>query len=427
MMLFYSILTRVLSPCFSLLLSLRAKKGKEEKERLGERKGRYKIPRPRGKLIWLHAASVGESQSALILISSLLKNNEGINILVTTGTVTSAELMAQKLPKGAFHQYYPLDNPAWVKRFLKHWQPDFVLWMESELWPNMLREVNAQKIPAALLNARLSDKSYKNWSRMKRFAMRLLQTFTLILTQTTRDEERFKKLGADNVHTTDNIKFSAAPLPADEDKLNALKDSIQGRPCWVFASTHKGEEEMACRIHDILKNSIPDLLTIIVPRHPDRREDILVSCKDYNLNMMLRTSAYNPPVAETDLYIADTLGELGLFYRLAPIACIGRSFSDDGGGGHNPIEAAQLGCVVLYGPNVQYQQDIYDEMQDKGAALLMSDEHRMADTLHKFLMDEERLHEQQELGLNYANNKSAVIERVYKYLRPLLKSHDIVS
>jgi len=176
----------------------------------------------------------------------------------------------------------------------------------------------------------------------------------------------------------------------------------------------------------VLKSNIPDILSIIVPRHPDRRDEILANCKEYGLNMMLRGDDHALPAKDTDLYIADTLGELGLFYRLAPIACIGRSFSDDGGGGHNPIEAAQLGCVVLYGPNVQYQQDIYDEMKDKDAALLMGDEHRMADTVHKFLVDEERLQEQQGIGVDYAHNKSAVIERVYKHLIPMLETHDIV-
>jgi 3-deoxy-D-manno-octulosonic-acid transferase len=341
--------------------------------------------------------------------------------MVTTGTLSSATLMAQKLPARAFHQFYPLDCPAWVSRFLDHWKPDMALWMESELWPNMLSEIGRRNIPAALVNARMSDKSFKNWTTLRALVSPLLSSFSAILTQTDRDKARFESLGAKNVTTTDNIKFSATPLPCDEDHLSVLKTAVVDRPIWLFASTHKGEEEMACRIHDVLKSNLPDVLTIIGPRHPERRAEILENCKSYGLNMRLRGTEKTPPHADTDIYIADTLGELGLFYTLSPVACIGRSFSDDGGGGHNPIEAAQLDCAVLYGPNVQYQKEIYEEMDAAGAAKMMVDEHRMADTIHSFLTDADKLAAQQSVGRVYADRKSAVIERVITALEPVLK------
>lgn len=426
MLALYKILTTLSSPFLGALLSSRLKKGKEDSARVEERKGITQKQRPEGPLAWVHAASVGEAQSALILINTLLEQNKELHILVTTGTVTSSEIMAQKLPERAFHQFYPLDHPSWVKKFLDHWTPDLALWMESELWPNMLLEVQKRNIPAVLTNARLSDASFKTWSRFKGSAKKLLNSFSLILTQTAKDEERFKSLCDQKTLTTGNLKFSAAPLAVANDDLKTVQKKISKRPLWVFASTHKGEEEMACRIHDVLKNNLPDVLTVIVPRHPERRDDILENCKTYDLEMTFRGTNKNLPEKKTDIYVADTLGELGLFYTVAPIACIGRSFSDDGGGGHNPIEAAQLGAAVLYGPNVQYQQEIYDEMDGAKAALRMPDEHRMADTLHKLMTDEDRLKNQQDVGLEYAQNKVAVIDRVMEALDPILKQANIL-
>lgn len=422
----YRIATKLSAPLLRSLLHNRAQKGKEVPARLSERMGITDKERPQKALIWLHAASVGEAQSALILVNYLLSKIPDLHIMVTTGTVTSAQLMKDKLPERAFHQFYPLDHPDWVRRFLDHWQPNFVFWMESELWPNMLGEIQKRHMPAVLVNARLSDKSYKGWMRFKSAAKTLISSFSLILTQTPLDEERYNALGAMDIFTTGNIKYNAAPLQADENDLKTLQTAIKERHIWVFASTHKGEEEMACRIHDVLKNNIPDILTIIVPRHPDRRNEILQNCKNFKLNMQLRGEDKAPPSSNTDIYIADTLGELGLFYALAPVACIGRSFSDDGGGGHNPIEAAQLGCAVLYGPHVQFQQEIYNDMQDANAALRMPDEHRMSDTLHKLLTKPDILHDQQERGRVFATEKATVLDRIVERIEPLLKQNNVL-
>lgn len=408
------------APLLVSVLEKRVRKGKEDSARLPERQGQASLPRPAGPLGWVHAASVGEAQSALILIRNLLQRYPRLSILVTTGTRTSAALMQKNLPARAFHQFYPLDHPQWTEHFLNHWRPDFVLWMESELWPNMLGQVHARRIPAALINARLSDKSYRLWRMIRSSVKSLLDTFEIILAQTPQDAHLFEALGARQVIVTDNLKYSAEALSYDEKSLGQLMATTQDRPLWVFASTHKGEEFMACRVHQILKNALPDLLTIIVPRHPERRQEIISLCEEHKLQARLRGTAHQSPDEKDDIYIADTLGELGLFYRLAPVTCIGRSFSDDGGGGHNPIEAAQLHCAVMHGPNVQNLQEIFDEMDNAGAALSLKDEKDLEQMLEKFLTDAQMAESYQVKAYSFAKNKGAVVERVTSALDTMI-------
>ena len=409
------------------LLERRAQKGKENRLRLAERQGKPSHPRPDGPLVWIHAASVGEAQSALIVIDGLLKLSQNLHILMTTGTTTSAALMAQKLPDRTLHQFFPLDHPDWADRFLTHWSPDLALWMESELWPNMLEGLKRRNIPAALVNARLSDRSFRRWRIFKSAAKQILGCFSMILTQTQKDADYFVSLGAKRVIVTDNLKFSAKPLPAAETDLKILVAKIGSRPLWLYASTHKGEEDMACRIHQILKNSIPDVLTIIVPRHPDRRDSIRLTCEQRKLFVVMRGTEKNLPEQDTDIYVADTIGELGLFYRVAPVACIGRSFSDDGGGGHNPIEAAQLNCAVLHGPDIQNLEEIYAEMDKAGAALNMKNEIEMTNTLQALLTDLSALQRHQAIALRFAKSKENVIQGVLKAITPLLEESKILQ
>lgn len=418
----YKRLTQTAAPVLLRLLEKRIKAGKEDPARLHERQGNPEKPRPNGPLAWIHAASVGEAQSALILLESLHKNRPGLSIMVTTGTVTSADLMKKRLPDYAFHQFYPLDHPGWVASFLDHWQPDMAFWMESELWPNMLREIGERKIPAALVNARLSDKSFTGWRLLKPFITKVLSSFDIVLAQTSKDAAHYVALGAKKVVVTDNLKFSAAPLPVDESALEKLDDAAGTRPVWVYASTHDGEEDMACRIHKTLKLDIPDLLTIIVPRHPDRREEVLKTCCGHELKCGLRGDTKRLPDKDEDIYIADTMGELGLFYKFAPVAMIGRSFSNDGGGGHNPVEAAQLGCAVLTGPHVQYQKQLFEEMTEGGAATQVRTEQELLTSLETLLTDPEILTRAKERALHFAENKTHIIDRVMKELTPILET-----
>jgi len=379
----YKILVFLATPVLYGLLFLRKIKGKEDPKRINERRGLSSLPCPNGHLIWIHAASVGEAQSALILIDRIQKSNGNIHFLVTTGTVTSATLMASRLPSRAFHQYVPLDHPIWVNRFLDHWQPDLVLWMESELWPSMLDSMRRRHIPAILINARLSDVSFTRWKIVKSFAKKILSAFNIIITQTEKDAERYKSLTTQKVVATDNIKYSATPLPFNENDLSALQRKLKKRTVWLYASTHDGEEKLACDVHDTLKEKFPDLLTILVPRHPERRE----SLKNIHSNVTFRGDNKQLPNANTDIYVADTLGELGLFYSLCDIAFIGRSFSNDGGGGHNPIEAAQLNCAIMTGPNVQYQKEIFSALKDANAVLQVEDKQVFQEKLALLLND----------------------------------------
>lgn len=408
-------------PFLEYLLRARIKKGKEDPDRLDERRGKSSRPRPEGPLVWVHAASIGESQSALILIDAMGKQMPGIHVLVTTGTMTSAGLMARRLPSFAFHQFVPLDHPDWVASFLDHWKPDFALWMESELWPNTLRALKKRNIQAALINARLSDKSFSGWMRAKSMASAIMDCFTVIMAQTESDAGRFRKLGAMNVIVSDNIKYSAAPLPFDQLALSGLKLTIGERRMWVYACTHAGEEALACRVHKKLRETIPDLLTIIVPRHPERRKDIAEECFEHSLKFRLRSDNVALPAADDDIYIADTLGELGLFYSLSPIAMIGRSFSNDGGGGHNPIEAAQLGCAVITGPNNQFQRQLYDDMQSDGAVIEAQTEDELCTVLGELLTREHELKALQKKTAAFVLRKAHVIDHVLEQLLPLLQ------
>lgn len=416
----YEILLRAGKPALNALLEKRLKDGKEDGGRLHERRGIALRPRPDGRLIWIHAASVGEAQSTLILIDALGKSYDGINIMVTTGTVSSAALMAKRLPSFAFHQYVPMDHPDWVSAFLNHWKPDLALWMESELWPNILKGLKSRNIPAALINARLSDKSFARWKMAKQTISEILSSFNVIMTQTKTDEDRYRELGAGTVVTTSNLKYSSDPLPFYPAALDDLKSSLADRPVWVYASSHDGEETLTCRIHQRLQKKLPNLLSIIVPRHIERRGDIAKICADAGLEYTLRGDAHLTPSAQDKIYIADTLGELGLFYSLAPIALIGRSFSNDGGGGHNPVEAAQLNCAVLTGPNVQYQQQMFDDMFAEGAARQVKTEDELYETLLGLFTNPENLKSLQDRAAAFAAEKSHVIDLVIKNLGPYL-------
>jgi 3-deoxy-D-manno-octulosonic-acid transferase len=409
-------------PFIRALLKHRLKQGKESPERLQERMGTPSMPRPQGPLIWVHAASVGEAQSALILVETLLQENATLHILVTTGTRTSAELMSKKLPERAFHQFYPVDHTQWVRRFLDYWKPDAIFWMESELWPNMLREVKQREIPCALVNARLSPQSYKRWAMLSGSAKRLLSAFSGVLCQTQADADAYTSLGAHNVHVTDNLKYSAEPLSADKDSLKALQDVLGDRPSWVYASSHAPEEEIAASVHARLKEQHPKLLTIIVPRHPERRDDIREALSKTGLNVVFRGEGKALPEDNTDIYVADTLGELGLFYTLSDIAFIGRSLSSDGGGGHNPIEAAQLNCTVMHGPLIQNLQDIYDDMASSNAAIEVADADALYAALEKNISNPDTLQGNQKRAADFANAKTSVLSRVMDHVRPMVEN-----
>lgn len=402
------------------LLKDRLAKGKEDAARIAERRGVAKLERPVGRLIWMHGASVGEVVSLLTLITKLRLHDPHLNVLLTSGTVTSAALIKQRGLEGVIHQYMPLDHPAWVARFLDHWAPNAAIIAESEIWPNMMMDIGLRKIPAILINARLSEKSYKGWRKLRGMISKLLSSFDVILTQSDADKLRFENLGHKNVLTCGNIKYSAAPLAVDKDSLNSLSHRFKERRLWVYASSHEGEELLACSIHNKLKEKIPELLTVIVPRHPERRGDIAEQCDSEDYNLIMRSAMSSPPAADLDIYVVDTLGELGLFYRMAEIAVIGRTFSADGGGGHNPIEAAQLDCAILHGPLYQNLQEIFDEMHSHGAALMVETAEALCDKLLTLFNDDPQRENLQKNALAYTQSKDHILDQAFSHIIKIL-------
>ncbi|MBB6249573.1 3-deoxy-D-manno-octulosonic acid transferase [Nitrospirillum iridis] len=413
----YRGLTALAGPAVRHLLDRRLAVGKEDPNRLPERLGHAGLARPDGRLIWLHAASVGESLAVLPLIDRLLTLAPRPTVLVTTGTVTSATLMAQRLPPGALHQFVPVDLPAAVARFVDHWRPDAALWIESEFWPNLLRALRKDGVPAALVNARLSAGSHRNWRRAPRTARRLLSTFRLALAQTATEAQRLRDLGLADVRCVGNLKYSTTPLPAEADALATLRNAIGDRPAWVFASTHPGEDNLAAQVHRQLAPRIPGLLTLVVPRHPARGAEIAAGFEAQGLAVSRRTTGAVPAATDA-LHVADTLGELGLFFRLAPVAVIGGSFVPVGG--HNPIEPAQLGAAIVYGPHMHNFAEIAATLEAAGGAARVSDPDGLANAVYTLLTNVAARDAQAAAAKAVAEDNRHAVDRVMTALSPLL-------
>ncbi len=333
------------APALRVMLRRRAGRGKEIPARLPERFGIDDTPRPSGRLIWMHAASVGEMVSVLPVFCEIVSGAPDTTILMTTGTVTSAALLQKRLAEigltgRVIHRFAPLDVPGWVGRFLDHWRPDVGALVESELWPNLLFACRKRGVPLALLNARISDRSFRMWQRAPGMAARMLACFSILQAQSAMDAERLRALGAKSASSPGNLKFAAPPLSADESAVAEAATILDACPRWVAASTHPGEEELIATAHQQLVVTHPGLVTIIVPRHPERGADLA--------RLGARRSLREPPIPG-GIWIGDTLGELGLWYRVGPIALLGRSLVPPGGG-QNPLEAARLGCAVATGP-----------------------------------------------------------------------------
>lgn len=400
----------LLAPLVRLWLQRRVTQGKENAARLGERFGLAARPRPAGPLVWCHGASVGEAQALLPLLLHLRKIRPDVTLLLTTGTVTSAALVEQRTADtGILHQFVPVDLPDAVDGFLDHWRPDLVLWSESDFWPGILAELRRRDIPALLANARLSERSVSRWLLAPNTARWLLSAFDAIYAQTGGDAERLLRLGAAKVIEAGNLKQAAPPLPADDAALSDWRARLAGRPLWLAASTHPGEEAQIAAAHRLLKPQLPGLLTMIVPRHPDRGAALKQELAAADLRITLR-SAGELPGQEIDLYIADTLGELGLWYRLSPVVMMGGSLVPVGG--HNPLEPARLGCAVLFGPQMFNFSDASAGMLAAGGALQVQDAQGIADAVATLLRDEARRATVAGAGQRFASADDAVIERI---------------
>jgi 3-deoxy-D-manno-octulosonic-acid transferase len=364
----YRLLTAAATPLAPVLMSHRLKSGKELAARLNERYGESDVARPSGPLVWVHGASVGELVSVIPLIQRISK--KGLAVLCTSGTVTSANLAEQRLPKGVIHQFVTLDTPRFVKRFFDHWKPDLALFVESDLWPNLIMTNAERGVPLILINGRVSERSFNRWRRVPATIAALLRRFDLCLAQSTAHAERYRELGAPRIVTTGNVKFDAPEPPADPDKLAELRTAIGERTVLAGASTHAGEEGMLIEAHRRLRGAFSRLLMIIAPRHPERGPAILDIAKAAGLAAALRSRG-ELPSGNTDVYIADTLGELGIIYRLAPIVFVGGSLASHGG--QNPIEPIKLGAAILHGPNVWNFAEVYAALDKARGAEEVSD------------------------------------------------------
>ena len=411
----YRLLSAAARPFVPILLARRVKRGKEHRHRLSERRGENHLARPEDPLVWLHGASVGELASVLPLIDRICAR--GINMLVTTGTVTSGGLAQQRLPRGVVHQFVPIDIPRFVRRFLDHWRPNLALFVESDLWPNIMIEASARDIPMVLVNARLSENSFKRWRRAPNSIAALLQRLDLCLAGSSPDATRLSELGASNVIVTGNLKIDVPPPPADSTAFAALEAAIAGRPVIAAASTHEGEEAVVLDTHQRLRTNFPNLLTLIAPRHPERGAGIAGLAAGKNLAAAVRSRG-ELPKHKTQIYLADTVGELGLFYRLAPAVFIGGSLIRHGG--QNPIEAAKLRCAILHGPHTWNFAEMYAALDDAHGAELVNNVDRLAAHFAAWLNDPDACARVADAGHRVVENMGGGLDRTLASLDPYL-------
>jgi 3-deoxy-D-manno-octulosonic-acid transferase len=411
----YRRLSTAVVPLAPALIKRRLKLGKEDPARIGERRGLSRDARPHGPLVWIHGASVGEVLAAAALIERLRALN--IRILLTSGTVTSAAIVAKRFPADIIHQYVPYDSPRYVARFLDHWRPSLALFIESDLWPNLILQSAARRLPMVLINGRMSQRSFPRWRRVVGTISALLDKFDICLAQSSTDAERFSALGCRNVVITGNLKLDVPAPPADPAKLERLMAQTRGRPVVVAASTHPGEEEILVEAHTTLAGFFPGLLTVIVPRHPDRGASIARMILASGLKPALR-SREELPSATTDVYVGDTMGELGLFYRLAGIVFMGGSLVEHGG--QNPIEAVKLGAAIVHGPHVFNFTDVYEALDQSGGARRVDDQQAVVKQLGQLLANPDSRDAMVAASAQVVDDLGGALERTLTALEPYL-------
>ena len=415
----YRTATRALQTAAPALLAYRARKGKEDPERRAERMGVASEPRPPGPLAWLHAASVGETMAAGRLISELKLRYPTLSVLLTTGTVTSASLAKARLGDSVIHQFVPIDGPAFVARFIEHWRPQLGVFVESEIWPNLVLAAADKGVPVVVVNGRLSERSFRGWQRRPAMARRLFGAFALVLAQTEPLARRFTRLGARNVKISGNLKYDSVPLPVDGAAALALRVALGGRDVFLAASTHPGEEELIAGALKLVKAKRPGVLAIIVPRHPGRGEALLSEMRAAGLTVSRRGTGALPAPTD-DVYVADTLGELGLFYSVAPVAFIGGSLVEHGG--QNPVEAIQLGAAIVTGPHVHNFDEVYRALLRKDGCRQVTDAAGLAAALDDLLGNRPVLEALQRNACGVIAGLGGALKETLAALAPLLSN-----
>lgn len=412
----YLALARAASPFYRLAHFVRCRVGKDDPARGNEKFGRPRIARPAGPLVWIHAASVGETNSVLPVIEALALR--GLTVLLTTVTRTSADLAAQRLPDGALHQYVPFDSPAYVSGFLSHWRPDLAMVVESEVWPGVFLEINRRGIPFILLNGRMSDRSFKGWSRIPTSARAIFGCLDLSLAQTPVDADRLRKLGCSDVVCPGNLKFDANPQDAAVSDIEQLRASIGTRPVWLAALTHPGEDEIVLDAHKTLMREMPDCMLFLVPRHPARADAIADLVEGKGLGVLRRSSG-DAIDGNVQVFLGDTMGEMALFYTIAPVAFLGGSFADVGG--HSPVEAMRFQSAIISGAKVVSARTVYKDLWDQGAAIRLDDECHLAENVRRLLSDpSQRLAQIEKAGVVAKGGRGA-LQRTLDLVEPKLR------
>ena len=404
-------------PLTGRLLDYREKRGKEDPARLPERRGMASRPRPAGPLFWLHAASVGETNAILPLIARLTATRPEASVLLTTTTVTSAAIAAERLPARAIHQFVPLDAPQYAGAFLDHWRPDIAIFTESEIWPGLILATSERKIPLVLVNGRISHRSFKSWKRMGSLSGPLFGRFVVILAQNAALTRRFREVGARNVIAVGNLKADAPPPPVDLNKLARLRMALDGRPCLLAASTHEGEDAIIAAAHQKLAESLPGFCTIIAPRHPERGAAIARDLEALGLKCA-RRSLDEPLAAPVDIYIADTIGELGTLYAVCPFAFIGGSLIPRGG--QNPLEAVAHGAAVLTGPSTHNFNDEYGALRKANGVIGVANATDIAEAVEKLQADPQGRAAQVANAEAAVKNLKGALDRTMAAIEPML-------
>ncbi len=420
----YRLIAYLAAPLLRFRLRQRAAMGKEEASRIEERFGNSALQRPQGHLIWVHAASVGETNSILPLIDDLLARYQSSTVLLTTGTVTSAKIVARHQNRKSdmrhrlIHQFAPLDRSAWVNRFLAHWNPQAALWVESEIWPNMVLACAARDVQPVMVNGRLSPRSFKRWRRFAATAKHLLGKYALLTAQDEMSATRLQQLGLENIVMPGNLKLDAPPLSVDAAHLAELQTALTGRPLWLAASTHLGEEEQILDAHYMIAETVDNLMTVIVPRHPERGDAIADMLRRGGVSLAQRSKG-DTPQAHHEIYLMDTLGEMGLAYRLAEIAFIGGTLVPHGG--QNPFEAAQLDCAILHGPHIVNFEILFDDLAAKGAAAEVTDAATLATQVNALFNNRATIDQMSANAKRYSATMGGARQRMFDLLVPVLE------
>ena len=414
-MIIYKALSVLAYPFIELYLIYRTFKGKEDKKRLKERFARATVDFPtqeEAKVIWIHAVSIGEANSALTIVGDLIRADPKNYVLLTSTTLTSASIIDEQIKKyngKLIHQFLPIDSLYIVRAFLEYWKVKIAVFVESEIWPNLINEAKASGARTVLVNARMSDKSAKSWKLAKNLGFKIFNKFDLILAQSLADQEKLQRLTKKDVLYFGNLKSESSSLIPNEKELTKLKSQIGKRKIFLASSTHSPEEQIIIKAHNELKEKFPDLLTIIIPRHPNRSEEISKMLEGIKF---AKRSAKEKITAKTEIYLADTLGELAAFYKLSNFTFIGASLSEDGG--HNPFEPIKLGCAVISGKNVKNFQEVYDDLSKAAGCIILQKASQLPEIVEKLIIDPKKAKDLNKNANAQIKSSTQVKERVVR-------------